>query len=396
MDKALGDLMVIDLTRYISGPYCATILADMGAYVIKVEKPGIGEEMRVGIPFFNGQALSFPPYNRNKKSLCMDLRNPKAIEILKKLIVHADVLIQNYRPGTIEKMGLSYEVCKELNPRLIMLNISGFGQTGPHKHRAAYDGVIQAESGLTNSIMQESGGIPVLPAGNPCDVMTALHSAIAVLCALNQRDITGRGQYVDVDMMSCITGMFSPQLCYYDKTGKEGLPHAYVPYGNYRTIDGAVHISVKQEQWPRFRQLLNVPELQSPKYDDFTGRLAEEAEINKAIEGWTKQRTSLEIVDMLAKENIAVGMMKHIDQVAGHEQLLARDNFVDLEVYGIGKAPYPKIPFKMSGTKVEYNSPPTVGEHNKEILSRYLNMSAKQVEELQEQKVLYATLDPHY
>src|SRR6056297_3236843 len=206
MNLPLENIKIIDLSRVLAGPYCTMVLADMGAEVLKVEMPGKGDDSRAFGPYVNDESAYFMSLNRNKKSMTLNLKKQEGKEILKKLVKDADVIVENYRPGTMEKLGLGYDVLKEINPRLIYAASSGFGHSGPYSKRPAYDGVIQAMGGIM-SITGPKGGEPTRVGPSVADIFSGLFTAIGILSAVNERNDTGKGTKVDVSMLDCQVGI---------------------------------------------------------------------------------------------------------------------------------------------------------------------------------------------
>lgn len=390
MKKALDDLVVLDFSRYIAGPYAARMLAQLGAYVIKVEKSYVGEDFRMYPPFFNGESLSYPSCNLNKHCIGMDLRNDTAKEILTKLLPHVDILIQNFRAGTIEKMGFDWETIHAINPRLIMANNSGFGQYGPYSKRVAFDSIIQSEAGVINSVAEENGGTPCYPGGNNSDHMGALSLISAILAAVNERDRTGEGQYLEVDMMSAVCGLFSADLALYGATGEPQKIHNFAPCGYYRDADGKfIQISCPEQHWNNLKQILAIPELNQTKFDDCQGRRTHKEELDQLIQQWTIQHKGDWICETLEADRIGAAIVRDYKDILVNEHALSVDALKKIEVPYVGEVPYPDIPFRLSDSPMEFVRAPKIGEHNAEILEKFLGMTSAEVAELEASKVLY-------
>lgn len=387
---SLKDLVVLDFTRYEAGPRCTYLLASMGAYVIKVEKSYTGDDERLYPPMQGTESIAYPQHNINKHSLSMNLRDPKAQEILKQLLPYVDIVTQNFRPGTIEKMGLDWETIHRINPRIIMANTSGFGQSGPYMKRAAFDSVMQCEGGVAGSIMDNSGGNPYYIGGNPCDCISALAYTAAVLGAVFQRDRTGEGQYLEVDMMSICTSMFSPELCFASLEGKH-RPHPQMyPNGFYKDCDGKyLSISCPDALWPQFKAALALPALEDERFTSCEGRFANKAALDALIGDWTAKRSRADIRAQLEPLGIGAGLVKGYDELVEDDYIRETGYFQPVEVPYVGTIPYPSLPFTMSGAEAFYHRAPKLGEDNAAILGRFLNMSAEEVDALEREGVLY-------
>lgn len=389
MKKALDDLVVLDFTRYIAGPFASYLLGHLGAYIIKVEKSYVGEDFRMYPPMYKGESLAFPAYASNKRSLCMNLRNDKAKEILTQLLPHVDILIQNFRAGTIEKMGFDWETIHKINPRLIMANNSGFGQYGPYSKRVAFDSIIQSESGLIDTVLEEAGR-PYYPGGNNSDHTGALSFVCAILAALNARDRTGEGQYLEVDMMSAVSCARSPSLSLYGASGENMCVHDLAPYGFYHDKNGKyVQISCPDRFWKDFVQATNIEDLTSNKFSSLEARRTNKDALDTLVEGWTSSLSGEEICEVLESRGIGAAIVRDYKDIIANEHAKATDSFVFLDVPHIGLAPYPSVPFNLSDSPVEYGKIPKIGEDNYEVLHKFLNMSEDEVAALVEEGVLY-------
>lgn len=390
MMRALEGLVVLDFTRYIAGPYAAYLLGHLGAYVIKVEKAITGDDFRMYPPFYNGESLAFPSYNSNKHSLSMDLRNNRAKEILMELLPHVDIVMQNFRAGTIEKMGLDWETIHKINPRIIMANNSGFGQDGPYSKRVAFDSIIQSESGLINSLLEAGAKRPYYPGGNNSDHIGALCFASAIMAAVNERDRTGAGQYLEVDMMSAVVNMFSAELSLYTAAGRPEKINDLAPCGYYHDRNSRfVHISCPGSLWEAFKDVTQIAGLNEQKFSTVKARSDHANELNTFINNWTSGYDGEDIVQMLENLGIGAAVVKDYKDIVRGEHAKAINSFVELEVPYVGKAPYPTIPFKLSASPIEYGRVPKMGEDNYEVLHRFLNVDRETVDTLTKDGVLY-------
>lgn len=390
MKKALEDIVILDFSRYIAGPYAAYLLGHMGAYVIKVEKSYVGEDMRQYPPFYNGESLAYPSYASNKHSICLDLRNDRAKEILTELLPHVDILLQNFRAGTIEKMGFDWETIHKINPRLIMANNSGYGQYGPYSKRVAFDSIIQSESGLINSVCEESSGTPFYPGGNNSDHIGALSLVSAIMAAIAERDRTGEGKYLEVDMMSAVSSMFSPELSLHEAAGKPVKIHDFAPLGFYNDVNGKViQISCPARYWADFKAVVSDNALDSDKFADIKGRRENKAELDAIIGNWTSAREGNDICALLEAKGIGAAVVQDYKDILNNEQVKATGALQQLNVPYVGPAPYPDVPFRLSASPIEYGKISKIGEDNYEVLHKFLNMSQEDVDSLLADGVLY-------
>ena len=390
MKKALEDLVVLDFTRYIAGPYATFYLAQMGAYVIKVEKAVVGDDLRLYPPINNGESLAYPTYNFLKRSLSMDLRNETAKDILIKLLPHVDIITQNYRAGTIEKMGFDWETIHQINPRLIMANNSGFGQNGPYARRLAFDSISQSEAGIVNTVAEDSGGVPYYPGGNLSDHMGALYYAAAILAAVNQRDRTGEGQYLEVDMMSASAAMLSPELCLVGATGCPAKAETLAPCDFYRDKNGKyLQISCPEAHWEDLKALLNDPGLEAEAFSSFEGRIDHRDELNSIVQKWVGTQEGEQLWKLLESKGIGAGVVRDYPDILKNEHVRASGYFKKVEVPYIGTAPFPEMPITLSSTPSEYKRAPKLGENNEEVLDRFLGISSEEAGKLKENNVLY-------
>ena len=390
MQRALEGMVVLDFTRYIAGPYAAYLLGHLGAYVIKVEKAVTGDDFRMYPPFYNGESLAFPSYNSNKHSLSMDLRNERAKEILRSLLPHVDIVMQNFRAGTIEKMGFDWETIHRINPRIIMANNSGFGQYGPYSKRVAFDSIIQSESGLINSLLEMGAERPYYPGGNNSDHIGALCFISAIMAAINERDRTGVGQYLEVDMMSAVTNMFSAELSLYTAAEGRTRINNLAPCGYYHDRNGRfVHISCPEHLWETFREVIQIGSLSGEEFSTVQGRMDHAEEMDRLIDNWTSQYDGFEIVEMLEAVQIGAAIVKDFREIVSDRHAKAIGAFVELDVPYVGKAPYPAVPFRLSESPIEYGRVPKIGEDNYEVLHRFLDMDQEAVDHLTAEGVLY-------
>lgn len=376
MRNALEDITVLDMTRVLAGPYCGMLLADLGADVIKIETPDGGDSVRGNTPKVNGESGYFMAVNRNKRGMTINLKTEKGKEIFLKLVKKADVVLENFRPGVMERLGLGYEQLKKVNPKIIYGAISGFGQTGPLREQAGYDIIGQAMSGLMSCT-----GWPDTPptrCGAPIgDTEAGMNCAIGILAALHNRDFTGEGQMVDVSLVDAmISSLITLNMRYLNgnllpkRTGNR-YENLY-PYDAFKTQDGFVVFSANTDKhWEYLCEFMDTPELiDDPRTVSIAARLENHEMIQKVIEKWTLTKTVKEVVDLLSSKKMAVAEILSIDQVSRHPHMAeARNMFIEMEHPVAGKVKITNNAIKMSGTPSTLRIPsPTLGQHNEEIL----------------------------
>ena len=401
--KALEGIRILDLTRIFSGPYCSMLFADMGAEVIKIEPPG-GEIIRdnppmvkegEGGPDDRSRSGYFLTLNRNKYGITLNLKHPKGVGIFKELVKIGDVVLENYAPGVMKRLGIDYPVLQGINPRTIMCSISGFGQWGPYSERIAFDVISQAMSGLM-SITGYPDSPPTRVGTSLGDVNASVHAAFAIMTALWQREKSGVGQYIDCSMQEAMVSILEGAIVRWT-IGKELLtpigshnPHD-APMGAYKCKDGYIIIAtVGDEHWHRFCRAIGRPEWASdPGYRTKRQRWEKKLILAEEIEKWTANYTVKEAGEILDRERVANSPILNIQQVVDDPHLNARGYFVEVEHPIIGKAKIPGIPFKFSETPGEVERPsPLVGEHNELILGKYLGISSAEVKQLKEEGAL--------
>lgn len=387
-NTALQGLRVVDLSRFISGPHCAMMLGDMGAEVVKIEKPGTGEQARSYSPGLEGTSLYAMMFNRNKKSLPLDLRHPEGQALLRELIAKADVLIENFRPGTMEKMGCSWEVLSELNPRLVMARISGFGQTGPHADRPCFDVIAQAMSGLMD-ITGEADGPPTVIGTYICDYITANYATIGVLGALQARERTGRGQVVDVALLDSAVSMLLTAIPERKLLGtrmtRRGNRDRYgPPTASYRSADGDWIYIVAGTMFHRFAKAIGRPELlEDPRYSTFAARIERTAEVEAIAAEWIASRSTADVLQTLLAAEVPCAKVATIDDVIANEQLAHRGQIVEVDHAGVGRVPMQGVTIRLSETPLQIRSGiPQLGQHSAEVLESWLNYGAAQAQKL--------------
>lgn len=376
MAMALENIKIVDLSRVLAGPFCTMILGDLGADVIKVEHVESGDETRGwGPPFLSGESAYYLCANRNKQSITLNLKTKKGQEILHKLAASADVIVQNFKTGTLEKMGLGYEQLKQSNPRLIMASITGFGKTGPYKDLAGYDYIIQAMSGLM-SITGKEDGEPVKVGVAIADVLTGLYTAIGILSALNHRSQTGEGQEIDISLMDCqvsaLINVASNYLCSGVIPKRMGNQHPNIsPYQVFTAKDGDLVIAVgNDEQFKRFAAVLGRPDLAiMEKFIRNQNRLQNRDELIAIVEEILLGKSKKEWKELLDAAGIPNGPINTVAEMFEDPQVRAREMVVDMNHPFIDHLQLTGSPLKLSKTPVTMRRhPPLHGEHTESVL----------------------------
>ncbi len=385
----LEGIRVIDLTRVLAGPFATQSLGDLGAEVLKIEPPGNGDETRHFPPFVDGESHYFLGVNRNKKSLVVDLQQEAGKEILRKLVATADILVENYRPGVMDRLGLGYAALAEINPRLIYCAISGFGLSGPMRDKPSFDIVTQALSGAL-SINGERGHMPVklgIPLG---DMVGGVFGPMAVLAALHERTRTGKGRLVDISLYDGLIGMlgYFAQLAFI--TGEDPPPMGsshpnIVPYGSFPASDGSIIIAVLSESfWGKLCEALDRPELATdPRFATPTLRRDRRDEVDGIIADVTRTRTVAEWQERLTKADVPHAPVLGINAALSHPHALAREMVVTAEHATIGPIKVVGRPVKFPGAKQPpVTAPPTIGQHTAAVLRDQLGYSEAEIDAL--------------
>ena len=393
---ALDGLTVLDLTRVLAGPFCTMMLADMGANIIKIEQAGKGADERQMGPFLNGESAYFMNLNRNKKGMSLNLKSDKGKEIFKELVKKADIVIENYRPGTMEKLGLGYDVLKEVNPRIIYAAVSGFGHYGPYSDRPGYDIIAQAMSGLM-STTGWPGGHPTRSGTAMGDVLGGLSCAIGILSAVYNRCHTNEGQKVDVALVdSSVASLEIINMIYFTE-GRlpQRIGNRYesvYPYDSFQAKDDLVIIAGGNDKlWSLLCNLMGRPELiEEPRFKLNRDRVKNHEDVKKIVEEWTCTRTVSEIVETLLATGIPAAPIYNIAQVSEDPHIAgAREMFVQTEHPKAGPIKLTGSHIKLSDTKPAIRTPaPGLGQHNEEILSAMIGLTAQEIQELKDSGVI--------
>lgn len=398
MPGPLSDIVILDLTWVLSGPYASMVLCDLGAEVVKVERPPWGDVARTTGPHVNGESAYFFSINRGKKSVAVDLQRPEGKELFLRLVEKVDVVMENFTPGTMEGLGLGYETLRRRNPRLIYAATSGFGQTGPDRLRPALDIVVQGMGGVM-SITGEPGGRPVRPGLSLGDIAAGLFTAIGVLAALHERERSGQGQLVDVSMLDCQIAILENAIVRYFATGQVpgplGTRHpAATPFQAFPTKDGYIVLALAwgvENQWELFCATIGRPELiGDERFETSALRTKNHAILEPILEEALRQRTTAEWIEEFDRIGLPCGPLNNIAQAVELPQVRARDMLVELRHPRMGRPlTVPNTPVKLSRTPGGVKGlPPDVGEHTEEILTGWLGLTLDEVRRLEEAGVV--------
>lgn len=375
MNKALNGIRVLDFSRILAGPFCAMNLADLGAEVIKIEKPESGDDSRAFGPFVEDQSGYYILLNRGKKSITLDLKSPTAKEIIYEMVKQSDVLVENFKPGVMDKLGFSYDALKEINPGLIYCSISGFGQDSPYRNRAAYDLVAQGMSGMM-SITGFPENPPTRLGSSLGDVSAGLYATLGILAALFSRTQTGKGQYVDIAMMDSVFAFMETNVVRYTIGNvlptRVGSRHPLsAPFDTYQCKDGLVIIAIANDPlFLRLCEMMGMPDLiKDPRFDIDPHRVVHEKELKAIIEGFLADYTVDQAMEMMLKISLPCAPIQNVQQACEDPSILTREMLVDVEQPGIGKVRITGSPIKLSETPTDpKHAAPLLGEHSKEIL----------------------------
>ena len=392
----LAGLRVIELGTLLAGPFCGQLLGDFGAEVIKVEPPGQGDPMRVwGREKAHGKSLWWPVVARNKKAITLDLRQADGQALLKDLVKQSDFLLENFRPGTMEKWGLGWSELSAINPRLIMIRVSGFGQTGPYSRQAGFGAIGEAMGGL-RYVVGDPSTPPSRMGISIGDSLAATFACIGALSALHHRDKTGRGQVVDSAIYEAVLNMMESLVTEYDKAGyvreRTGaiLPNV-APSNVYRTADGMVLIAANQDTvFSRLAEAMGQPDLATdPKYSSHGARGTHQAELDALVESWTSTLTTRAVLDAMDQFGVPAGLIYRAPDMLEDPHFKARDAIVSVPHPDFGELRMQNVAPKLSETPGAVRSPsPALGQHNDEVYLRVLGLSPERYAELKAAKVV--------
>jgi CoA:oxalate CoA-transferase len=370
------------------------VLADLGADVLKIERPGTGDDSRSFGPYEGSESAYFMSINRNKKSMTLNLKDPEAIKLVKEMILHFDVLVENFRPGVMEKLGLSYEELSELNPRLVYASSCGFGQTGPYSHLPAYDLILQGMGGIM-SITGDNREHPTKVGSSIADIFAGVFCSIGILAALRHREKTGRGQQVDISMLDCQVSILENAIARYFVNGESPEPmgnrHPSIsPFATFHTSDGFLNIAVGNDAiWERFCGLIGRDDLvKDPRYVSNEARNDNFDELKGILDEVIATDSTDNWIEKLREAKVPCGPINNIEHVVNDLQVLHREMIVEVDHPSVGKTKIPGCPIKMSETPGSvYKAAPVLGEDLKDVLSGLLGKSEKEIEELKQKGI---------
>lgn len=370
----LDDIKVLDFTHVYFGPYATMIMGDMGAEVIKIEPPW-GEMTRMSANQYGGLSSTFHYLNRNKKCVALNMKDPQALEIIRKLVAECDVIVENFKRGTLDKLGLSYEEAKKINPKIIYASLSGFGLDGPYYERTSYAPIAESFSGWTRLTADniKPGSKPIIPSAHHGDLDPGLFAVIAILGALRHRDKTGEGQLIDVSQLDVMLAQTGVQIIGYTMSGK--LPHEQSrpqdlgprTWGNYMAKDGYVFVAADPVMHPRLMKALEVDDLGD----------------GSILGEWIKERPIQEVVEKIAATGVPIAPVYGINEAIEDPHVKARGTIIEFEHKDVGIIRMPGFPVKMEKTPGTYRlGAPQLGEHTVEVLKDLLGYSDEEIEEL--------------
>ncbi len=376
MQMPLEDITVLDLSHALAGPFCSTLLADYGARVIKIEPPGAGDIARQwGTPMPGGETDYFVSLHRNKKGMVLDLKNPQGKEAFLRMVERADVVLENLRPGALDRLGLDYATAKKHNKGIVYCSISGFGKDGPYRDRAALDLIIQGESGMI-SVTGEAGSHGARAGTSIADMTAGTNAAFAIMLALRVKEKTGEGQAIDVSMLEGQMALLGTMIANYTTTGEVAEPmgtayKALLPYQTFRTMTRDLALAVASDKlWKIFCPVIGCPELtDDPRYRSNAERKANRGTLVARLQEVFLTRTFEEWETLLTGSGIPVGAINNLAEVVEHPQVKARGSMVEMDHPSAGRVRIVGVPVRLSATPGSVRTPsPTLGEHTDEVL----------------------------
>lgn len=394
----LEGIRILDIATFLAGPFCSSIMGEFGAEVIKVEQPGVGDPLRkFGTPTEAGDSLVFLSESRNKKSITLDLRQEKGVMLLKKLVEKSDVVVENFRTGTLEKWGVGYEALSKVNPGLVMLRVTGYGQTGPKAREPGFARIAHAFSGLSY-LAGEPDGPPLMPGSTSlADYLTGTYGALGVLIALRHRDRTGEGQYIDI-------ALFEPIFRFLDELAPAYARHGYVrermgadtvnvaPHSHYPTADGK-HVAIactSDKMFARLAEVMGRPELAGEgRYGKVAARLEERADVNRIVGEWTGSMSREEVLNKLKEGEVPSGPIYNIAEIFEDEQFAARGMLEKVMDERVGEITVPATLPRLSKTpgRIAHLGPP-LAAHNDEVYGGLLGLSDEERSALRAEGVI--------
>lgn len=397
LQGALSDVKILDLTQVLAGPFAAMWLGDLGADIIKIEMPGKGDDARQTPIHVNGASTFFAALNRNKRSITLNLKSPEGKAIFMEMVKQADVVLSNFRPGVMERLGLGYKELSAVNERIIFATASGFGQKGKYSQRPAYDCVAQGMGGIM-SLTGVEGGAPNRVGTSIADVTGGMNVVIGILAALHARTLTGKGQCVDIALVDSVVALMPSENMRYFVSGKKvpRLGNRYLgnaPYGAFRAKDDYFILACGSEKLFRVfcTEVLKRPELpEDPRFCKMANRSDNYELVKALVEEWSMQHTAKECVDIILAAGVPAGPIFDMDDIANDEHIVGeREMLVKMEQPGIGTLTVSGNPIKLSDTKASIRRPaPALGEHNGEVYNQWLGYDEAKLEELKSNGII--------
>ena len=393
--KPLDGVTVIDLTRILSGPYATMIMADFGATVIKIERPGTGDDSRSYGPYVKNESAYFMSVNRGKKSVTVDLQKQEGKTLFKKMAGKADVVIENFRPGTMEKLNLGYEVLKKENNRLIYVSVSGFGQEGPYALKPAYDIIIQAMSGII-SVTGPDGGPPSRVGTSIGDIVPGMFAVIGTMMALLHRHTSGLGQKLDISMFDGLIAVLENAIARYQVNGEIPKPignrhPSITPFDSFSVKDGEIIVVAGSEKlWEKLCRVIGKPEILSdPRFMDYQERHKNHKILKEILNEYFSRWNISEALEILEGEGIPCSSINSVDRLFNDPHVRAREMLIDIEHPIAGIMKFAGIPIKMDITPGSVQAPaPLLGQHTEEVLKKFVGLSADEIESLRKDQVI--------
>jgi len=392
MAKLLQGIKVLDLTRVLSGPYASMILADLGATILKIELPEKGDEARAFGPFQNGESAYFAGINRGKKSITINLRKPKGQELIFSLAGKCDILMENFRPGSMENFNLGFERLHKAYPKLVYASISGFGQTGPYSKKPAYDVIIQAMGGLA-SITGTAEGEFVRVGSSIADLNSSLFSIIGILAALHHANKTGEGQQIDISMLDCQVALLENAISRFHTSNKIPKPigsrhPSITPFQFFKAVDGQIVIAAANDNlWKKLCEVISLEDNEKFKTNDL--RTQNHLELESLLNDIFKNKTVKEWCELLEPAGVPCSSINNIEQVINDPHVNFREMVIKMNHPKAGILTLPNSPLKFSNSKNKLDVPsPLLGEHTEEILSGFLGLTLDEINQLKEDRVI--------
>ena len=397
MAAALEDIKVVDLTRTLAGPFCTMLLGDMGADVVKIEEPSQGDETRNWTPFWNSESTQFVTFNRNKRSMTVNLKEPEGVELVRQIAADADVMIESFRAGALERMGLGYDDISAINPRIVYCSISGYGRTGPMADMPGYDLIIQAYSGLMH-LTGEPDRLPLRVGFSLVDLFAGMMAYGTVVTALRQRDHTGKGQWVEASLLDGQVAALSYHATRYLGTGEDpqrmGSGHpSLVPYQSFASSDGYFILGcANQSLWERMcRGIGREDLLEDPRFVTNTERVAHREECVGILMEVFKHKSTEYWVELINGAGVPCGPINRVSEVVTNPQVLARNMIAEMEHPNVPNLKTPNSPLKLTDSPAAIRRPPPLlGQHNDEVLAEH-GFTAEQIADLRARGVIGAT-----